>query len=282
MCIFACCLPSRPREARRRPPWLHRVGKCSLFRFTDFIRQFRAGCTHHCVGGEPIRTVPPLRVVIDIAGQTPRSAPRRCRLTVLWREHPHTYGPTIHFLVAAVQRLCWPARQEPAAPVVRLAWEQGRGRRRGPARGQGARGCAARHARAVTRGCQAPGDPRRVAGPNTDRPRQCPPRRQRFRENARRCRRRRPLPHRWQAGSSPLRNGWRAAATVRGLGRVLGCPRHGLAADPARVAAIHTTTHVKTVHGLWWRYVCVLVPELLFICFEDAHTMVQVARLGSS
>lgn len=231
MCIFACCLPSRPREARRRPPWLHRVGKCSLFRFTDFIRQFRAGCTHHCVGGEPIRTVPPLRVVIDIAGQTPRSAPRRCRLTVLWREHPHTYGPTIHFLVAAVQRLCWPARQEPAAPVVRLAWEQRRGRRRGPARGQGARGCAARHARAVTRGCQAPGDPRRVAGPNTDRPRQCPPRRQRFRENARRCRRRRPLPHRWQAGSSPLRNGWRAAATVRGLGRVLGCPRHGLAAD---------------------------------------------------
>lgn len=92
--VYFCMQPAEPSQ--RGPPRLHRVGKCSLFRFTDFIRQFRAGCTHHCVGGEPIRTVPPLRVVIDIAGQTPRSAPRRCRLTVslarasayVWTYHP--------------------------------------------------------------------------------------------------------------------------------------------------------------------------------------------------
>lgn len=262
-CIFVHSPPSLPREARRRALQVHRIGRCSLFRFTDFIRQFRAGCTHRREGREPIRTVPPLRVISDIAGQPPRSAPLRCRLVVLWQapayvwtDHPlpRRRGATVVLACQAGAR-----RARRASGLGARA-----GRSRGPARGRAARGCAARHAWTVTRGCQAPADPRRAAGKNTDRPRQCPPRRQRFQGKGQTMPALTPVAPpvaRWRL--SPRRSGWRAAPTGRGLGRVLGCPRHGLAADPTTVAAIHTTLRVKAVHRLWWRYVCVLIPELL-------------------
>lgn len=163
-CILVCSPLSLPKEACRPLPRFYPTGRCSLFLLTDFIRNFRAGGTHGCEGGGLIRTVPPLRVSRDIAGQALWSAPPRRRRAVFWREHPHTYGVTTNFLVAAVQGLCRPLPGDsPPRPSSVGPGSEGSGASRSWP-GSGARGCAASRVCVVTRGCQAPGDPLRPAG----------------------------------------------------------------------------------------------------------------------